>query len=132
MKVDKLDYGPDTRVMNRNSFVHLRPVRNISETAPRGGGTVAYVINDDGTVNLGVSICSHKENFCKKVGRREALRRAMDPKEAIRIPFKLARQDLITIAPSLVRGLMMQIGLNMAKFSFVEASKECGDPLEWI
>lgn len=69
---------------------HLRTVDTKKEIGERGcvkvGGrpyaTVAIEINEDGTVNRGVSICSAKDGFIKKVGTQKAVGRLMSAKKA--------------------------------------------------
>lgn len=50
---------------------------------PRGGATVV-VLEDPATCSLhvGVSVCSKKDNFCKRTGREKAAQRAMAAAEA--------------------------------------------------
>ena len=59
---------------------HLRTVdteKTVNDKVVRVGGrpyaTVAIEINEDGTVNRGVSICSAKDAFVKKVGVNKAI-----------------------------------------------------------
>lgn len=40
-------------------------------------GTVALRRNEDGTVNRGISMCSTKDNFCRKTGRKIAFSNLM-------------------------------------------------------
>ena len=55
---------------------------------PRGGKTVVEVTTPDGVTLLGVSRCSRKENFNKRLGVRIALGRAFtsaDEHEGVRV-----------------------------------------------
>ena len=69
--------------MSKINVYHLRTKDTETVTKNNGtlkvGGrpyaTVAIEINDDGTVNRGVSICSAKDAFVKKVGTRKAVGR---------------------------------------------------------
>jgi len=55
---------------------HHRKINNMSINA-RGGKTVVEVTTPDGTTLVGMSRCSRKENFNKRMGVRIALGRAM-------------------------------------------------------
>jgi hypothetical protein len=56
---------------------------------PRGGKTVVEVTTPDGVTLVGVSRCSRKENFNKRLGVRIALGRAFtsagDEQEGVRV-----------------------------------------------
>ena len=67
---------------------HLRTVdteKTVNDKVVRVGGrpyaTVAIEINEDGTVNRGVSICSAKDAFVKKVGVNKAIGRLESAKK---------------------------------------------------
>lgn len=51
-----------------------------SAVAARGGKTVVEVTTPDGVTFVGISRCSRKENFNKKMGVRIALGRALKSK----------------------------------------------------
>lgn len=45
---------------------------------PRGGSTICRIKNASGnTIGIGVAKCSASDNFCKKIGRKIALDRAL-------------------------------------------------------
>lgn len=72
-------------VMGKINVYHLRSVDVMKGDVKVGGtpyATVALEINDDGTVNRGVSICSAKDSFVKKVGTQKAIGRMMSAKKA--------------------------------------------------
>lgn len=74
--------------MSKVNVYHLRTVETEKEIKGKGtikvGGrpyaTVAIEINDDGTVNRGVAICSAKDAFVKKVGTQKAVGRLQSAK----------------------------------------------------
>lgn len=69
--------------MSKVNVYHLRTKDSEMTTSNKGvvkvGGrpyaTVAIEINEDGTVNRGVAICSAKDAFVKKVGTKKAMGR---------------------------------------------------------
>lgn len=69
--------------MSKVNVYHLRTMDSEKTVANKGvikvGGrpyaTVAIEINEDGTVNRGVAICSAKDAFVKKVGTKKAIGR---------------------------------------------------------
>ena len=50
-------------------------------------GCVAISLNDDGTIDRGVSYCSRKDNFSKKKGRNLALARLAIARKGIDVKF---------------------------------------------
>jgi hypothetical protein len=69
--------------MSKINVYHLRTVdtekmisnKGVIKVGGRPYATVAIEINEDGTVNRGVSICSAKDAFVKKVGTKKAIGR---------------------------------------------------------
>ncbi len=48
------------------------------EIMPRGGKTICSILNAEGTIlGMGIANCNKVDNFCKKVGRKVALDRAL-------------------------------------------------------
>lgn len=71
---------------------HFRNCADIPKYAnhnPKGGRTEVQVESPDGIVVVGEAKCSKKENYCKKVGVKIALGRAMKRLEAERNPFEM-------------------------------------------
>lgn len=60
-------------------YYYLRREDPLDKTAIRGKsyGVVAIRMNEDGTVNRGISYCSQKDSFKKSVGRGIALSRLL-------------------------------------------------------
>lgn len=63
--------------MNKNKFDYLFHIRvtDGGSILPTGGCTLAAIVTGD-KLKWGVSRCSEKDNFCKKVGRAIASTRA--------------------------------------------------------
>ena len=54
----------------KTRFLHVRPTSEDKKPTPRGGFTVAYVIDDvDQVGHWAFARCSTKDNFCKATGR---------------------------------------------------------------
>lgn len=72
--------------MNEVIFYYLRDneLNKKDKCAKKGQpfGVVAMRLNEDGTINRGVSICSPCDKFDKKAGRGIALKRLMDSEKS--------------------------------------------------
>ncbi len=60
---------PDGRII-------LRKGKFAPAYSPKGGATVVVLEDYDGSCYAGVSVCSHKDSYVKKVGRELARQRA--------------------------------------------------------
>lgn len=78
--------------MSKVNVYHLRTVATVKEVVKdnvvkkinigsKPYATVAIEINEDGTVNRGVSICSTKDAFVKSVGTKKAIGRLESAKK---------------------------------------------------
>lgn len=67
----------DLRKSGYKIRVHHHRKMNLDGINARGGKTVVEVTTPDGTTLVGMSRCSRKENFDKRMGVRIALGRAM-------------------------------------------------------
>lgn len=54
-------------LMHKEQHFHLRSVSG-SEVTPRGGATVFYYPNEDGTSTVSISLCSPSDNYQKRKG----------------------------------------------------------------
>lgn len=60
-------------------FVHMRkhirlglfagPTRGMSQALAKGGATLAYKVNEDGTTIVGIAKCSDDDHYVKAIGR---------------------------------------------------------------
>ena len=66
---------------------NLAKGKNVEGLSAKGGCTVA-VLGDRGGFRWGVARCSHKEVFCKRVGRAMSYQRAQGPRAAVSAPIK--------------------------------------------
>jgi hypothetical protein len=68
----------------RVKYRHLRPTNEKGEYLPRGGTTVAYILKDEVEIK-GVSECSMRDTYRKKLGRIIATGRLL---KTLNIPRK--------------------------------------------
>ena len=83
----------------RTRFFHFRVVKN-NQIQRKGGATISYEPVDENNGKIGISVCSHKDDFSPKKGRTvaagrgkkygevvsyDSLRRFMDPTEILRV-----------------------------------------------
>lgn len=71
-------------------FIHYRRMDNNIPLA-RGGMTIAYFVNDDGTVSYESSRCSDKDNFSYAEGRKWAVTRLKRPFVMTKKPAEFRR-----------------------------------------
>lgn len=70
------------------NYIHLR-ARNPNNTPiTKGGTTIAWRINSDGSLEIAVAHCHFKDNFCRRIGRAIAEGRMRVGKSHI-----IAKQD---------------------------------------
>lgn len=74
--------------MSKVNVYHLRTKKiektvdgKVIQVGCKPYGTVAIEVNDDGTVNRGVAICSKRDAFVKKVGTMKAIGRLESAKK---------------------------------------------------
>ena len=70
------------RTLDTTATVTKDNTTSVIKVGGRPYATVAFEINKDGTVNRGVSICSEKDEFIKKVGINKAIGRLESAKKA--------------------------------------------------
>lgn len=67
---------------NEVNYRHIRFMDDFGNISNMGGVTVAYVQTDENTITFATAVCSIKDNFCKRTGRKIARQRLTAPKYA--------------------------------------------------
>lgn len=68
-------------------FIHLREYTDSwaheQEVSIKGGTTVAFKENEDGSVSFAIAKCSPKDNFCRRFGREASMGRLLKNKHVV-------------------------------------------------
>ena len=59
-------------VLNKEHYFHFRTHDEKGNVMAKGGATVCYFPVDEDRAVLGVSVCSHMDNFCRNTGRNKS------------------------------------------------------------
>ncbi len=71
------DYESDIGIERLPKYQARDLAYDYTQPLPTGGYTMVEITDPDGTTVIGEAECSVKENFCRKLGLRIALSRAM-------------------------------------------------------
>lgn len=99
--------------MNSNTpkFVHFRHFQQNERPSPKGGVTVCYLPDSEGTV-LAASVCSPKDNFNKSIGRKISMGRAQKGKGMVLSMQAKDREDLYKAAHEYATGILEGMSRN--------------------
>src|SRR5687768_11888179 len=93
---------------NATKFLHFRLI-GLHGYEPRGGITVAYRTNEDGTISYTAAVCSIRDNFERAVGRAlSSLRLDNDHRFTRTSPTPISEREFVKAAEiaHLMKGLV--------------------------
>lgn len=90
------------------STVYFKHLRKFKYKALQNEATIATLITDDGSVNVGLAICSNNDQFAKKTGRELALERAKTS------PLMTFAGTSDQVKESAIRGMMAMTGMYVS------------------
>ena len=82
----------------KTRYLHYRQTDLEGHLIPKGGATVSYTPTEEGA-QVGVSICSPRENFSRRIGRHIATGRA----QLLRVDTQHQAEQVIEVADNAVR-----------------------------
>ena len=81
---------------NEIYYLHLRHFDEKGKILGKGGMTVAWQLLEEGKIRAGLSVCSEKDNFCRKYGRNLAKGRMEEKFHRINYLGRDLNGDIVT------------------------------------